>query len=127
MKRHHLTLAIATALAIAFSSCGEKTSARFTEMKNDVENIKQQIGQTESCDELQLLYFGILGLRTDLTSPEEEGGLSETEFENMSNMINDLEVMLNTKYGQFDCFNTDSITNDIDTAEEDFVDDYNLL
>ena len=78
-------------------------------------------------DELQLVYFGILGLRSDLSIPEEEGGLAETEFEEISNMINDLEVMHKTKTMQLDCFNTDSINDMLDTMEEELYDDYNVL
>ena len=127
MIRKYFSLAFMAAVLCVFSACNEKHSAKYTEMKTDIQAVEQQISETNDCDELQLVYFGILGLRSDLSIPEEEGGLAETEFEEISNMINDLEVMHKTKTMQLDCFNTDSINDMLDTMEEELYDDYNVL
>lgn len=127
MIRKYFSLAMMAAVLCVFSACGEKHSAKYTEMEADIQTIEQQISETNDCDELQLLYFGILGLRSDLIAPEEEGGLAEAEFEEISNKINDLEVMHKTKTLQLDCFNTDSINDMLDTMEEELYEDYNVL
>lgn len=127
MIRKIFSLALMAATLFAFSACGENHSAKYSEMNADIQTVEQQISETNDCDELQLVYFGILGLRSDLTLPEEEGGLAETEFEEISNKINDLEVMLKTKTQQLDCFNTDSINDVLDTMESEEYEDYNVL
>ena len=120
-------MAIAATFLFAFSACGEKHTEKYNTMNVDIQTVEQQISGTNDCDELQLVYFSILGLRSDLTPPEDEGGLTETEFEEISNKINDLEVMHKTKTLQLDCFNTDSINDMLDTMEEEIYDDYNVL
>ena len=120
-------MAVVAASLFLCSACEEKHSEKYSEMLTDIQSVEQQISETNDCDELQLVYFGILGLRSDLSIPEEEGGLAETEFEEISNMINDLEVMHKTKTMQLDCFNTDSINDMLDTMEEELYDDYNVL
>ena len=127
MIRKYFSLAMMAAVFCVFSACGEKHSAKYTEMEADIQTVEQLISETNDCDELQLVYFSILGLRSDLIAPEEEGGLAETEFEEISNRINDLEVMHKTKTMQLDCFNTDSINDMLDTMEEELYDDYNVL
>ena len=127
MIRKFFSLALIAVVLFAFSACGEKHSEKYTEMETDIQAVEKQLSVTDDCDELQLVYFSILGLRSDLTLPEEEGGLAEAEFEIISNKINDLEVMYNTKTMQLDCFNTDSINEMLDTLEEEMFEDYNVL
>lgn len=127
MIRKFFSLALMAVVLCTLSACGEKHSEKYTEMETDIQAVEQQISETSDCDELQLIYFSILGLRSDLTLPEEEGGLPEAEFEVISNKINDLEVMYNTKTMQLDCFNTDSINDMLDTMEEEMFEDYNVL
>ncbi len=120
-------MAVVAATLFLCSACDEKHSEKYTEMQTDIQAVEQQISETNDCDELQLVYFGILGLRSDLSLPADEGGLAETEFEEISNKINDLEVMLKTKTQQLDCFNTDSINDVLDTMESEEFEDYNVL
>ena len=127
MIRKFFSMALIAAVLCVFSACKEKHSAKYAEMEADIQTVEQQISENNDCDELQLVYFGILGLRSDLTLPEEEGGLAETEFEEISNKINDLEVMLKTKTQQLDCFNNDSINDVLDTMESEEFEDYNVL
>ena len=114
-------------LIFAFVACGEKHSAKFSEMDADIQSLEQQLATTNDCDELQMLYLAILGLRSDLSMPEDEGGLSELEFETVSNKISALEVTLNTKMQQLDCYNNDFNDEVIDTSEEEYPSDYNIL
>ena len=127
MIRKIFSLALMAVVLFSFSACGENHSEKYTEMETDIQAVEQQLSETSDCDELQLIYFSILGLRSDLTLPEEEGGLPEAEFEVISNKINDLEVMYNTKTMQLDCFNTDSINDMLDTMEDEMFEDYNVL
>lgn len=127
MIKKIFSMAVVAATLFLCSACNEKHSEKYTEMQTDIQAVEQQISETSDCDELQLVYFGILGLRSDLTLPEEEGGLAETEFEEISNRINDLEVMLKTKTQQLDCFNNDSINDVLDTMESEEFEDYNVL
>ena len=114
-------------MIFAFVACGEKHSAKFSEMDADIQSLEQQLATTNDCDELQMLYLAILGLRSDLSMPEDEGGLSELEFETVSNKISALEVTLNTKMQQLDCYNNDFNDEVIDTSEEEYPSDYNIL
>lgn len=127
MIKKIFSMAMIAALFFSFSACGEKHTEKYNTMSADIQTVETQISETSDCDELQLVYFGILGLRSDLTAPEEEGGLAEAEFEEISNRINDLEVMYKTKTMQLDCFNTDSINDVLDTMEEEMYEDYNVL
>lgn len=121
-----LVFLLFVSMFFAMDSCAERHSGKFLQMESDIQSFQQQLADTDDCDELQMLYFGILGLRTDLSMPEEEGGLTDSEFEVISNEISELEVMLNTKTQQLECYK-EANSDDLDTSEEEYFDGYNVL
>jgi hypothetical protein len=96
-------------------------------MEEEVKSIEKEISGIEDCDELQMLNFAIMGLRSDLENLEQGGEIPETELEQLTEMVVGLEAMWNGKWAVLDC--EEKMGNDeLDTSgEEAGYEDYDIL
>ncbi len=106
-------------------ACGDKHSERYNSLEKEIKDLENTIDQTSDCDDLQLLNFSILGLYSD-ASESDDNALSETEFETISGMLNDVEVKWRSKCEQLGCLQADSLSGELDTLEEEY-EDYDIL
>ena len=118
---------ILTAFVLGFCSCADQPSKQYRLMEEEVNSIEKEISGIEDCDELQMLNFAIMGLRSDLENLEQGGEIPETELEQLTEMVDGLEAMWNGKWAVLDC--EEKLGNDeLDTSgEEAGYEDYDIL
>ncbi len=125
MKKPALFLLIA--LFLGFYSCGEQRSKALQTLQKDIENVETQIQETNDCDELQLLTFAVLGLRTDLEKLQQDENVKESEVIEMTNAIDQLDASLTGKYVALDCNQAGSEEGEIDVFGEGEYEEENTL
>ena len=120
-----VTLFLLTALLFVFYSCGEQSSQAVQALEKEIKNVETQIQETNDCDDLQLITFSILGLRTDLEKLQQDETVKESEILELTNTIDQLDASLTGKYVALDC--NQAIDDEIETFGEDEYEDYNIL
>lgn len=125
MKR--LALYLLTTLLLVLYSCGEQTPKAVQALEKDIKSLEAKIQETEDCDDLQLLTFSILGLRTDLEKLQQNGDATEGQALTLTEAINQLDASLTGKYAALDCNQAAGNESEIDVFGEDEYEDYNIL
>ena len=120
-----VTLFLLTTLLVVFYSCGDQSSKAVQTMEKEIKDVETQIQETNDCDDLQLITFSILGLRTDLEKLQEDESVKDAEILELSNTIDQLDASLTGKYAALDC--NQNSDDEIDTSNEDEYEDYNIL
>lgn len=115
------------ALFLGVYSCEEKRSKVLEDMQKDIENLETQIQETNDCDELQLLTFSVLGLRTDLEKLQQDESIKEAEILEMTNIVDQLDASLTGKYVALDCNQIGSEEGEIDVFGEGEYEEDNTL
>lgn len=115
-----------TALLLMFYSCGEQPSQAVQAMEKSLKDIETKIQETNGCDELQLLTFSVLGLRTDLEKLQQDETVKEADIIRLSDAIDRLDASLTGKYAALDC-NQAFSEEEIDTFGDEEYEDYNVL
>lgn len=119
--------AMLTILAMAFCSC-TSYSKQFKAMEEEILSIENKINEITDCDELQMMNFGVLGLRSDLDNYKQEAAISDFEINKLGDMLDQLTAAWNGRWAAMDC--DQGITGDeLDTSGEEDVEyrDYNIL
>lgn len=118
---------ILTVFVLGFYSCGEQPSKQYKAMEQEVKSLEEKISGIDDCDELQMLNFSIMGLRSDLENLEQAGEIPESELSQMIEMVEGLEATWNGKWAVLDC--EEKLGNqDLDTSgEEGGYEDYDTL
>ena len=80
-------------------------------------SIENQISAMKDCDELQMMNFAILGLRSDLDNLKQEGTISDAEVGKLSDLLDRLEATWNGKWASLDCEQI-TIEDELDTSGE---------
>ena len=125
MKR--LTICMITALLLVLYSCGEQPPKAVQAFEKDINNLEAEIQETEDCDDLQLLTFSILGLRTDLEKLQQNEDVTEGQALTLTEAINQLDASLTGKYAALDCNQAAGDDSEIDVFGDDEYEDYNIL
>ena len=121
------SIAILTALLLGICSCEEQHSKQFKAMADEVKSVEEEISTIDDCDELQMLNFAIMGLRSDLENLEQNGEIPEAELSQLNDMVDGLEATWNGKWAVLDCEEKMG-TDDFDTSgEEAGYEDYDIL
>lgn len=119
-------IVILTAFVLGLFSCSEQPSKQFKAMEEEVKSIEEKIGGIEDCDELQMLNFAIMGLRSDMENLEQGGEIPETELSQLNDMVDGLEATWNGKWAALDCEETMG-DDELDTSGEgDGYGDYDI-
>lgn len=117
MKRLSI-VALLTALVFCIGSCGEKHSKQFKAMEEEILSVENQINTVSDCDDLQMLNFGILGLRSDLDNLIQSAEIPDAEISQLEEMLTGLEASWNGKWSTLECDQT--LTEDeMDTSGEE--------
>lgn len=121
MKRLSI-IALLIALMFCFGTCGEKHSKQYDAMEQEILSIENQINTISDCDDLQMLNFSILGMRTDLDNLIQAAEIPDTEISQLDEMLTGLEAAWNGKWSTLECDQT--LTEDaMDTSGEEDSDD----
>lgn len=114
-----LIVFLLTALLLVFYSCEEQPPKAVQALEKDIKSVEAQIQETDGCDELQLLTFSILGLRTDLEKLLQDETITEGVALTLTETINQLDASLTGKYVALDCSQAIEDESEIDTSGED--------
>ena len=111
-------IAMLMAFTLCICSCGNRTTKEFKAMEEEVVSIENQINTTTDCDDLQMLNFSILGLRSDLDNLIRNETIPDEEVIQLDEMLTRLEATWNGKWSALDC---DQIISDdeMDTSGEE--------
>ena len=116
MKRLSI-IVILTAFVLGLCSCSEQPSRQFKAVEEEVKSIEEKISGIDDCDDLQMLNFAIMGLRSDLENLEQGGEIPETELSQLNDMVDGLEATWNGKWAALDCEETMG-DDELDTSGE---------
>lgn len=121
-------IALLTALMFCLASCGEKNSKQFKAMEEEILSIDDKISTIEDCDELQMLNFSILGLRSDLDNLIQSAEIPDVEINQLDEMLTSLEAEWNGKWSALECDQT-LMEEPMDTSgeEEGEYQDYDIF
>lgn len=125
---YRLSFIMMMALTLCLFSCGNKPSKQFKAMEEEIASVENQINSMSDCDDLQMLNFGILGLRSDLDNLIQAAEIPDMEIEQLDAMITSLEATWNGKWSTLECdqgINDDEM--DTSGEEDGEYQDYNIL
>lgn len=109
------------AALLCFNACDDTVSKQFKAMEEDISSIENQINDITDCDELQMMNFAILGLRSDMDNYRQDSEMTDTEIGQLDDMIDKLEATWNGKWASLNC--EEGISNDVlDTSGEEVGD-----
>ena len=87
-------------------------------MEEEILSVENQINTVSDCDDLQMLNFGILGLRSDLDNLIQSAEIPDAEISQLEEMLTGLEASWNGKWSTLECDQT--LTEDeMDTSGEE--------
>ena len=116
MKR--FSFIVMLALMIVLSSCGDQHSKQFKAMEEELKSIEVKINEVADCDELQMMNFSILGLRSDVDNYRQESEMSDAEIEQLDGLIDQLVALWNGKWASLDC-EKNFVEEELDTSGEE--------
>lgn len=120
MKKVSILMAMAV-WALGMASCGNQPSKEFKAMEEEVSSIETKICEMTDCDELQMLNFAILGLRSDMDNYRQNSAMSEQEIELLDGKLDELMATWNGKWAALDC-EQDMTDDELDTSGEEIGD-----
>ena len=112
-----LILTFAVTLSFFFYACGDQHSKQYKMMEEEVLSVENQINEASDCDNLQVLNFGIMGLRSDFDNFKMDAELTDTEVELLEDMLGRIEAAWYGKWAALDCDHS-FIENEMDTSGE---------
>ena len=123
---NRLSIIVMLALALCLGSCGNTTSKQFKDMEEEITSIETQINELTDCDDLQMLNFSILGLRSDLDNMIQSAEIPDGEITQLDEMLTRVEASWSGKWATLEC--DQAINNDeLDTSGEEDYQDYDIL
>lgn len=114
------TIVVLAVLMLCFSYCGTKTSKQFKALSEEASSIGSQIDTTTNCDDLQMINFSILGLRSDLDNLIQSSEIPEDEINQLEEIVTGIEASWSGKWAALEC---EQIMNDdaMDTSGEEDI------
>lgn len=126
MKRI-LEFSMLAAMMLCFIACQNSVSKQYKAMEEEISTIETKINEITDCDELQMMNFAILGLRSDMDNYRQESEMTDIEIGKLDDMIDKLEATWNGKWNALGC-EGNLIEGEFDTSGEEAGDfDYNVL
>ena len=121
IMRRFAKFAMLATLLLFVAACGDSVSKQFKDMEGEISSIENQINTIADCDELQMMNFAILGLRSDMDNYRQESEMTDAEIGKLDDMIDKLEATWNGKWTSLNC--EEGIPNDVlDTSGEEIGD-----
>ncbi len=116
-----------TGVLLCFGACKDNVSKQFKAFEEEITTIETKINEITDCDELQMMNFAILGLRSDMDNHRQESEMSDVEIGKLDDMIDKLAATWNGKWATLGC-EGNIIEGEFDTSGEEAGDfDYNIL
>lgn len=112
------SIVILSAMILCLGSCINKPSKQYQAMEKEVSSIETVIGETTNCDDLQMLNFGILGLRSDLDNLKQTVEVTESEIRQLEEMLNRLDATWEGKWSSLGCNQVNYSDDELDTSGE---------
>lgn len=112
---------LVTAFLSMFCACRNGHSKVYVNLEKETTLIESKILETDNCDDLQLLSFSILGLRSDLENATLERAVSESEANELTQIAERLERLWEQKWNDLGC---DAEFNEDDELYSSSDDDY---
>ena len=100
---NRLSIIVMLAMALCLGSCGNTTSKQFKAMEEEITAVENQINELTNCDDLQMLNFGIMGLRSDLDNLMQLAAIPDGEINQLDEMLTRLEATWNGKWSTLEC------------------------
>ena len=72
-------------------------------METEALSIENQINEITDCDDLQMLNFSILGLRSDWDNLVQANEIPDSEINLLDEILTNLEATWNGKWAALDC------------------------
>ena len=120
-------LAMLAALMLCLNACDNPVSKQYNAMEEEISSIETKINEITDCDELQMMNFAILGLRSDMDNYRQESVMTDAEIGKLDDMIDKLEATWNGKWASLGCEGSLG-EGEFDTSGEEAGDfDYNVL
>ena len=127
IMRRFAKFAMLAAMLLFVAACGDSVSKQFKDMEGEISSIENQINTIADCDELQMMNFAILGLRSDMDNYRQESEMTDDEIGKLDDMIDKLEATWNGKWTSLGC-KGNLMEGEFDTSGEEAGDfDYNVL
>lgn len=98
-----IVFVLVTAFLSTLCACGNGHSKVYVNLEKETTLIESKILETDNCDDLQLLSFSILGLRSDLENATVERSVSETETTELTQTADQLERLWQNKWNDLGC------------------------
>ncbi len=105
-------------------SCNHGHSKVYVALEKEAGFVESQIQTLDGCDDLQMLSFSILGLRSDLENARRDQSVSETEALELAKMADRLDAVWQSKVNALDCDADVEETDELVTSDEDDYDIY---
>ncbi len=114
-------------LILCFGSCGNSESKQFKALNEEIASTETRIKGITDCDDLQMMNFAILGLRSDMDNYRQDSEMTDAEIGKLDDMIDKLEATWNGKWSSLDCEGS-LMDGEFDTSGEEAGDfDYKVL
>lgn len=125
--RRMAAIMVLTFSLLGFYSCGDDHSKEYRAMQQEVNDLQLKIQETADCDELQMLSFSILGLRSDLDNLQQATEVTEAEITELGDLVDGLDAAWRGKATALECNQFDASEEEYDTSgEEDYPDGDNM-
>ena len=86
-----------------FYACRNGHSKVYLGLEKEVSYIETKILETDSCDDLQILSFSILGMRSDIENANNAQTVTATEAEGLTGMVDRIERLWQNKWNDLGC------------------------
>lgn len=116
-----ILFALVTAFLSTLCACRNGHSKVYVNLEKETTLIESKILETDNCDDLQMLSFSILGLRSDLENATLESQVSEAETTELTQSADRLQKLWENKWNDLDC---DAEINEDDELYSSSDDDY---
>ena len=123
---NRLSIIAMLAFVLCLGSCGNSTSKQFKAMEEEIATIETQINELTDCDDMQMLNFSIMGLRSDLDNMIQSAEIPDAEINQLDEMLTSIEAAWGGKWATIEC--DQNVTDgEMDTAGEEDYQDYDIL
>lgn len=112
------SFALILPMAWAICSCNNGPSKPFQMLEEEAKEIEIKISQTKDCDDLQMLHFGILGLRSDFDNLNLIEEIKESEIEQLKEILDNLDASWKNKWTIVGC-DQQNDDDELDTSGEE--------
>lgn len=121
MKRIALLFFVIVMLSMVYS-CRNGHSKAYADFVKETALVETKILETDNCDDLQMLSFSILGLRSDLENACRDQSVAEAEADELTKAVARLDAVWQGKSTELGCERYFNDSDELITSEDDYAD-----